>query len=531
MSNTILIDGQNFTDSTRFPDGFQVTYAIDDSSKTVNVGISSGIVFERDAFNYLENLFFPQPFNAGAKDREATVTITTPKDLCNEQFVFIIRADAVTYCPQECTIETQGFERSDDLKASDRLRNYQILTAEKPNSLISRISPKIQTCIEANFFQVLLYIVFLSMLAPFQAVANAFGWTALVLEIEAFLQKILGCHGAIRTFYIRDILEEIGTDTSITIQSSIFQTQANYSNAAWLDTQAIARITNQGNYSNPDQSSLFADGFLDLLGGVFNADWRIKDGVLVFERVDFFLQTSVTLINADVAYGNGNNLAEDAPCYTYTDQVRAAYGRYAYTEDNEETLGNEALNLYNDIIDFNDPFDQNKAGGINITVPIAAARFAKDQFRKPLGIDDFWTIGDLAVKNDLPYTRSLPKILIINGSAAATSDTNWTHAKVVSRVVGNDTQFNYPMFMTEGDSESLYENFWKITDPRETPAQPYQLEDFKFCGTCDQIRAVRENGIDILVETNRLGSGTPSEIVIDFDKHTITVKGTKLAQI
>jgi hypothetical protein len=525
LGRTIYIDGQDFTSSTRFPEGFQVTYAKDGSSKTVNQAISSGITFVKESFLYLENKFFPTPFDPGSKDQEAEIVIFT--DCCDQAFVFIIRADAVTYCPEDCTIETQGFERSDDLKASGRLRNHRILTNQQ--GILSQKTPKIQYCLETNFFQNVLYTLFFVLTLPFQIlgqIAASAGAPGLADAIDDFLGDIQGCFGGIRLFFIADILDEAAAAAGLTFESTIFKGSTIYNNAAWLDTRAIPRLSTSGEIQFPPQSNLNAIEFLEILSQTFNADYQIRNGVLIFERVDFFDSITSVLVNADEAYDN--NRAEVAPCYQYTDQPRYAFGRYEYTQDNDEEKGNSGLFLYNEIVDFNDPFDPNKKGALNVNVPLAAARFVGDGLERD-GSYGERTEGDLIITNDLQNTRSLPKILVLTGNAALTSDPSWLNAKVARRLVQGELRFNYPMFFNENESDGLYQQFWAITDPRTTPNQPYELDDFEFLFNCSQVNLIRNNGIDVLVET-RLGNGTPEEIVIDFDRKTITVKGTKLAQ-
>lgn len=522
MANTIIIDGTNYTDSVRFPDGFSVTYAIDDSSKTVNVGISSGIVFERDAFNYLQSIFFPTPFDAGAKDREANVRIIN--SVCNEVYNFIIRADAVTYCPQECIIEAEGFERSDDFLASGRLRSLRLsqvfgFAGEPPQ-------PKMRFCIEFGFGQALLVALITPLVLILQAINSALqflgigGFTGAITNIQNYMY---GCNNHVNVFYIKDLLEKDLASIGLTLQSSIFQSSF-YSNAVWVDPDE-GDIEDDQNITGTCQmgtiliSKFTVFQFLEILSDVFNADYRIKDGVLIFERRDFFLTTTEILVNADLAYTQ--NLAENAPCYQYTDQAKYANGLFEYTKDAIESVGNNALSTYyRDRVEWNDPFDINKSGTFEVLAPIGAPRFAGDGF-SPV-IDNGRPSGLLLLDRQATRTRQLPKIIVIQGQDAG--DVLFCEAKAV---VSNG-EYNNPMWFREGSNE-LYDNFWSIEDPRTTPNEPYELQDFEFCATCDQIRQVRNNGIDILVES-QLGKGTPQEIVIDYEKHTITIKNTKLAQ-
>lgn len=530
---TILIDGTDYTSSVRFPEGFSVTYAIDNSSKTVNVGISSGILFERESFEYLENKFFPTPFNPGAKDREAAITIS--EDCCNQSYDFIIRADATTYCPQECTIETQGFERSDDFIASGLLNGTY---AEWQQEAGDDLQPSIRACTEFGFVQA----IFVALLAPVGATLgiliqlfNLLGLDDAADQLEEIFQNATGCNKFIESVYVRDFLRKNCDAVGLQFVSSIFDGGV-YRSAAWIDANE-SMVSDETDLNGATLgactgntrvfSELTIAGVLDVLARTFNGDYRIQNGVLRFERRDFFIQQTNVLVNVDDAYNEG--LAENAPCYTYTDQTKYANGLFRYEKDTLDGEGNASrLTYYYDRIEFNDPIDPNKAGTLDVVAPIGSPRFVGDGFGNYL--DAFRPQGQILIDGQAWSSRTLPKIIIVRPRNQ--NDLFFCNALPVLRTnsVTGDLEFNFPMwFREDAEQPELYNNFWSIEDPRTTPNQPYQLEDFEFIATCEQIQAIRDNGIDIVVET-RLGNGTPEEIVINYETKTITVKGTKLAQ-
>lgn len=132
---------------------------------------------------------------------------------------------------------------------------------------------------------------------------------------------------------------------------------------------ALRGLPNNTDYYIDDNSPLLTlDMFLDELKGLYNAEWRVKNNTLYFQRKDFFLQTA-PLYDLSENGADRSKLLEGL-CFEWNETKYPAYTRGIYTEDAADTCGNEAENQMNGFaehgsVDENPNFEgvQDKRGG------------------------------------------------------------------------------------------------------------------------------------------------------------------------
>lgn len=143
-----------------------------------------------------------------------------------------------------------------------------------------------------------------------------------------------------------------------TSSRGVIGTQNHHYNACYLNApvkRGIRRVTtdsfgdlfrapdfNDTDYWIPDNKPLLTlDMFLDELSGLYNAEWRIKNGHLYFQRKDFYL-------NGNFIYDFGKNGADrskllEGVCFEWDEIKYPAATSLQYENDATDACGNEAI--------------------------------------------------------------------------------------------------------------------------------------------------------------------------------------------
>jgi hypothetical protein len=406
---------------------------------------------------------------------------------------------------------------------------------------------EINRCYEFTFTQGLLLAFVNTLLitvGPIAVILQNLGFPGLFNNLVQNQQEAAGCEVngfGVLGHPMNNIIETSLSNVGLSFQSSILQS-GTYSNTVYLSQSSILQ---SGTYSNTvylseatiggsDLGGLFVERygktivqFLNSAKILFNADYRIINGVLYFERKDAFFDNTNELVDLEQVSTPTNPV-----CYMFTTDPEFAIGDYSFVSDSREKMGNEALGDYSDIIIWNEPFNPNRKDTNEVNIPFGAAKFTGDVYdtnvllqngERPIG----WIITS---RDAEPWEA--PKVVIVN---AIDNDAFTENATVVHAVDGNgERRYNYPFYIGENnnlnpaeENEELYQNFYHIDDPRETPIAPYEISEFTFLATCDQINLVRENGINVHVKT-RFGKGFPTEIDINYQNKTLTLKDIKI---
>jgi len=487
-SNKIFIDGQDFTGSVEGVDDFAVTFQEDNETKTISVSISNALTFRGDAFRYLESKFFASPVFV---DSDAAIKIVIPQ--FDHEYDLYIRADAMDYCPEICEISGSLTERKPELAILSKI----------PEEKQGKVD--VQYCLNVDFMQVIMYAIILSFRISLQILNISLGGFLFNGAVDALQEAedlLIGCNREKAAYNIFEYIQGCASEAGLSFQSSILTT-APYKDTYYVD-------------SNSSINRLSCIEFLNLVKQPFNAEYKIKNGVLYFERVDFFTQIQTRFVNVDNVYNEGRSDAP--PCYRYTAKQRNAYGRYEYSSDNIDSNANEMLDLTNDIVDFNNPFDPYKRGDLKVTIPFSPARYSNDR-------DSNSTINALRPPDQLLLSTSIsqfPKLVIGQNVAGI--------LRPQSRPRGIDGRddFTYQMwFDAQLDVPELYQNFWFISNPNETNVLPFELDSFTFAATCEEMDTVKREGIDLIIET-RLGDARAESISINYTNGTITLEGVQI---
>src|SRR5699024_6422089 len=88
-------------------------------------------------------------------------------------------------------------------------------------------------------------------------------------------------------------------------------------------------------------------------------------------------------------------------------------------------------------------------------------------------------------------------------------------------------QYNTFLWTKEDKHEGLYNQYYKMEDPRGEERPIMNLESFTFAFDCEQLQLILRNGVNVAVQT-KYGNGYPTEIKVNFANNTMTINGVKV---
>ena len=296
--------------------------------------------------------------------------------------------------------------------------------------------------------------------------------------------------------------------------------------------------------------------FLSDFGQVFNAKYRIKNGLLEFERKDYFFQSQNVWVD----------LSNKKQCLKLKPQDNWSYLRLEYGQESElwETALPEfsqfiananiiqfyppspqlAEKYYNEIAEWNSPPSTRQEGEKTSILPFAKLRTVNNGVIKTTttsgyDIDKFafncWNLGAdtpflSCVREDTPMNRMTPYISADEtGGALSTSlEINRPFYTKKSGTLRDDVTGEEGLErLWKG---TLYDNFHFIDDPRRRPnnrgyyaKEPYK--SFEYTITTDFDCDMLNNfDIDSVIETQQ-GTASMEEVVFNFKNLEVEIKG------
>lgn len=333
--------------------------------------------------------------------------------------------------------------------------------------------------------------------------------------------------------YIRNVCDKCGIafSSSILDESNPSKPNSDYYLLTYFSAQ-IRKGQSSGdffgglvNYIQRNKPVYNGTNFLNELKQPFNAEWDIASSTLRFERRDFF-QTLAPWFDV-TTYDKTKVISV---CYNWTRKPRYAYGNIGYQKDAMDWVGDEAIERWSDIIEFNSPPSVLQKGEMTRLFPFGAARFREDGLDRDVLSDYTWLpfgMGQAILDNEDVMimnngTAFLPKLLILQ------SGFDWQHALVKNdwyvsggSGTGANEQYNYPMWVDADRPGNLWDRFWYIENPRYSnwAGLDYTI---KILWNCVNLNAININGTIMTAH----GLAPVDSVELDFATTTMTLKGT-----
>ena len=592
MSATIKLNGILVTgrvDGLRGENAsFTITKRKSGPDSTPKQSYSSELVFYDNGYDILKAALLDDP--AGF-NKEVEVEIFD--DCCKGEPVFVgfIRGDSIDWCEPKCFISAQIFEQIPDLNCIQST----LIADDHANFATETQHPKVRYCVELKpqfLHVVIIYFAFILVQAVTVVLATIIVAilliTAVIAAICAILDFIcglsfidctapdcdssfsspgnlidflgnllndvinivLGCGRFHPSPLLRDYIDNACSKCSLTFESSILTD----SNSPYYNTLLFSAPVEKGRPQNSTDGTLIPGNeplltleqlFLEYLNPTFNAKFEITDGVLKFERKDFF-GVGATWVNT-VELLKAGRILDDEICFNWLKDPRPAFGRFEYSLDAVDYLGNEANNRFNDIVEWNPSGSPLFTGEHTVTLPFGMARFRDDNINGTV-MDYFLSFaggvfndvfgGQFSDNNEVlimnQNTAFQLKLLIWEIEAGADegkirntySDTFTGGSLIVDGgLVDVNERFNYPFWFMEGRQNNLYTSFHYIDDPRSTGVKQFDYSFTVTDFTCDEFRTFDFDKIVEVLKNETLVPGEVQQIEINFTKRTIEIRG------
>ena len=517
--NRIQINNKDYSKEVSNLDTIEYIYGLDRSSKSVNIKTSTSLEFTGSAADLLIEQFYKNP--CAGKDNILKVRVYDCD--CGIWREFQIDKESIgDYCITEngCTISAELSVYDDDLRCTEVLKDTIIFE----NGFAGQADfIKVPYCSQPNFFGFILFylrkfaVIIIVFSIAFSGVPIV-GFLGLALSIAMIAFKkqiddyIHGCGDFNLTVLLKDIIEYHCDACGLKFQSSILQS-GQYKNSTLfsLIMESGRKSFNGGqdvkaDFFSNNQPALTVVQLLDKIIKLFNAEWRVDNGILYLERRDYFIKNRQVLFNL-TDYISKGKVSEI--CINHIKQSNKNFARYEYQQDSLDREGNRMLSKFNTIYDLNPERLETRKGERTNIVDFGAVRFMFDQhtyikkgfqlqldnFRKSKGFD-----GLILLTND---SCSFPKILLLE------DDFDPENAKVIKRQLtterfiddniqldlefddidasdGQYFDYNYPyIFNQDYPVKELIQNFFYIERTGNGTLPTLQVSQIAIAKDCD----------------------------------------------
>jgi len=559
----ITFDGVDMTNYTEGLDGFTLEQALNTTDNSTSVSVSGTLEFAGKAQTYLQTLFFDDPKNSIGNRVEVNLYM----ECCDfaDPIAFYMDHSSVELC--DCSISGNLIKAEDDSQCRAILRDKIFW---KDNGFLDAVPfydvPYCEEGSALTSIQIILYCIISPILLILEAIETIINiqlkaidflvfWKDLDWEIDIpsmdnYVDMVQGCGRKHPSPLVADVLTYNVERCGLEFDSNLLQTGF-YKNVLLVQAQNEEGCESckyiENNLLNKTTIQLMND-----LRPVWNADYRIIDGVLYFDwkkRIKEILKRNI-LCDVESEYLKGNS--DDPPCYDF-DPNLPAYMGLSYTTDPIDMAGNKRIDTYrldgeepgnySEIVEWNDPPNEYQKGEQTVIIPFSPPAFTDDGqencrdnlFRKEN------TFGMAVDAHQLVLTNGMsgyPKLIMLwqanNDFDVWKEKTGEENSCSPPCGGGGGGQLKYDVFeynrflwVNENTYEGLYNTYYKIDDPRGGERELINLLPFTFAFDCDQLKMAMEYGVNLAVKT-RYGYGTPTGISMNFDNNTMTVKGVKI---
>ena len=561
MNSTLKIELDNTLITGRVDgiDNFVVTIRKQDEDGRIASSFSSELTFYDDGYQYLKTKLLDSQFGFSAE-----VDVKIYDDYCGEVvFDGKIRGDGVDWCEPNCYITANIIE---DDPVYSCIQNKVIW--DNQNGFLSKQLPGVTYCIMVRplfvhevisymmaLLQQIVAFVFLVLLPVvalvyvicelIRGICAVFGcnkpnctgdfsnpreWLDLLSDI---LAKLSQCNHRHPSPYVRDYIKNVCDICGLTFRSSILNDPASQYNYYYNLVMMAAQVERGRDGSNMDNTLIQENAPTETLATLmdtylkplFNADYQIANGELVFERKDYFFNSNSIWIDTEQLLNDGL-IVDNAVCYSWIDKERYSFGNYKYSMDASDYIGNEVRFRWEDIVEWNGPpTNSAQIGSKDLTVLSSPARFLKDGYNGADLLLAYFNRYDIESMIMSQHRAFNYKFLIVKPNDESYVASYYSNAFTGGSLTANeDERYNYPMWFREGYTNNLYSNFHYIDNPRLALATNYNFK-FTFAFDCATYNSFDFNKTVKLVLGGNVKYGQVRELSVDFNKRTISVTG------
>lgn len=540
MSFRVYVNGVRVPDKeVSGEDGVNLSMSADQSSTGAQTKRVSGeLTFYGDTYEVLKAaLIEPQDGRLQKVPARITEDCCTPERVLLEGF---IKGDTVGWCEGACSLTCFIVEETEESEAVACLKNTLIF--DNWNGFQEQNHPKLPYCDEVRphwlhhtilILGIILMLV-LTVLVPIVAimsllisVVNAVidavntipgvdiehidfdgnASTTFLDEYNALRENlattIIGCGRVHPSPYLRSYINNACGKCGLGFSSSILNDPASdyYNTVLW--NAPVKRGTNvdTDTYIYPNRPVETADTLLAKVAPVFNARRAVVDGVLHFERRDM-MPDADTWIDPAVLRAQGRLVKE--VCYNWSKKPLPSFLEIGFFRDGMDCVGDEANELYQDTIEWNQPYNSVQTGSEQRQFQFGMLRCRRDNEGSDI-LDSYLTFDGLFFLNRIDHYGSAmmlergiaaqPKLIIVECGP------NYWPAKpydVLGYVKPFASNYNFPYHFNEHNvapntayptnepNMGVYGRFHTIDHPKVTGVRGLEWE-FEFEYNCEHL--------------------------------------------
>lgn len=523
--------------------------------------------FTDDAFDIINTNIILNP-----DGKNAYLPVQIYEDNCCDTpillFEGIVRGDGIDWCYGECSVRVSLIEQTDEVLKVNCLQST--IVSDNWNGFQQANHPRVKYCVElrpdvvaycilvlgsvVNIIWLLLYpiaFVLLLIIETVNFVIETFGLgggidfdgnqqTNFLQEFQAFInvlnERLVSCGRVHPSPFVRSYIQNVCDKCGLGFSSTIYNSSTSeYYNAMYFNAPVEKGTYDDDiKYIVDNQPIDTLDSFLTKLKTVHNADFDVIDGILYFERKDFFYSGEIYVSYLSL---DGVQRIKEKLCFNFRDEERPAYGSFEYSKDAMDVCGNEAIFRFNNKVEWNLPYSPLQSGHKDVFLPFSTPRFRDDgidndilnafQSQPLFGETIQAHQGVLILANHLSFT---PKLLIWDGvdlDFARTKKYNIPQYPVLP-----NRNYNYPYSFTEFNSEpntayptnqpgtGLYPRFYSIDNPKLIIDEGQEFS-FSFYYDCETLSTAKEAQFVQLPN----GVGRIKKISVNLDEKYITIQG------
>lgn len=564
MANKLYINGKDVTKDVKNFDEFEIELGLNTATKTISKQLSQTITIKGETYKLIESTFF-----ASCGDYDNTLKGFFKTDICGGIVIDLeITYEGLRNFPEieEAEITLKSVTEED--------KAYAILDSSYwyDNGFVTANNiPIMYYADQPNFISWGIILLSAASRVVFNALDKAINIVCEVatLGIGNCDSNITGAvYSALDTWLtglgrwataplVREILDYQIKHAGLLFASSILNDPFSpYYNMAFFHMDRGFHGSFKDTSKTKRQSVMLENNklwtviqLLEKLKVPFEADYRIINGTLYFEKESFF----DNLVNDKLFHTKDK--CTDPVGYEPNLEENFAVGEFGFSLDSYDTEGNKSIKYYQQKLEFNLPYNPAQKGTLKSTTGFGTPRFMFDQisavkdgfFDWEKNIDEFRDgpesfIGGffdnegIIRKYDLILSGnmlSFPKLIVLE--EGFNRNDALAIKKVFTTISGKRFWlFNYPLMyketldkiidattLQEGKPGALTSEFATLANPRLRKDR-LKISSITIKCDCDVVKKALTNFHRVYIDTH-YGKGIPTNINIKFSKTKVEI--------
>ena len=487
--NRLTINGKDVTDYAEGIDDLSVSFVLNESNRTVSYAASATITLHGAAYDVVKPLM-----SDWSAEYKAIVYVDQLDPL-----EMTVSGRNLSDCG--CTAELALQTNTENKIAYEKIARTIISEgAFWPQMAAINGVAKVPYCNEPNMVGYLLLVLYV-FFRPFTVIVG--GIISLVSDVsfDDLGNWFLGCSKYHFAANLNKAIKYKADQTGLGWSSSILQNK--FADLHVLDAYGFEGlnkyVNNQPTYSTQYIINYTAPQMLDLLRDVFNADYRIIDGVLYFERKDYFPQIATQISFTEI----------EEYCVELDPDLLWNSIRFDYTGDAMDETSQQVHSRYNGRIDLNPSEWPTLKESRDVNPKFATSRWVSDGY------------GDKFIRKlrKSPWTGSsiVHDLVLARGQAYELRlldlQPGIGYRKPKFRQIGNDFMYQDRLSFkgVQPQAVTLYSEFFKIDDPYQYKRYIIRELTIKPTNICDTIKLLQDKSLNVYIQTP-YGRAIPNEV-------------------